>query len=69
MSEMRLKVPDMACGHCVAAIEGALAKVDGVAGVEAALDTKLVTVRGSGNLDPQEVLEAVRGAGYSPESV
>jgi copper chaperone len=67
MSEIRMKVPDMSCGHCVGAIEGALKGIDGVVGVEANLDTKLVIVRSDKDIDDQVALDSVAGAGYTPE--
>jgi copper chaperone len=67
MEELRVKVPDMSCGHCVGAIERALAGVDGVIAVEASLDMKIVTVRADRNLDHSVVITAVEGAGYTPK--
>ena len=69
MNEIRMKVPDMSCGHCLGAIEGALKGIDGVATVEADLDTKLVIVLSDKEIDQQEVLASVAGAGYTPEPV
>ncbi len=67
MSKMNLKVEDMSCGHCVAAIEGALESVAGVSGVEASLDTKVVTVTVDSGVEANAILAAVRGAGYTPQ--
>ena len=67
MEELRVKVSDMSCGHCVGAIERALAGVDGVIAVEASLDTKIVTVRADRNLDHSVVVTAIEGAGYTPK--
>jgi copper chaperone len=57
------RVPDMSCGHCIAAVEGALAGVSGVEEVKADLETKLVTVRGAG-LDDEALRAAIDDAGY-----
>jgi copper chaperone len=67
MQEIHLKVPDMSCGHCVGAIQRALGVVDGVTAVDASLDTKLVIVKGDRDLNAEEILAAVRGAGYTPK--
>ena len=67
MREIRMKVPDMSCGHCVGAIEGALTKLEGVTGVEADLENKTVIVRSDRDLDPQSAIASVSGAGYTPE--
>ncbi len=67
MREIRMKVPDMSCGHCVGAIEGALSKLEGVTGVEADLENKTVIVRSDRDLDPQGAMASVSGAGYTPE--
>jgi copper chaperone len=67
MSKMNLKVEDMSCGHCVAAIQGALESVAGVTGVDASLDTKVVTVTVDSGVQADAVLTAIRGAGYTPE--
>lgn len=69
MEEMRLKVPDMSCGHCIGAIQRAMEVVDGVTSVEASLETKIVKIISDRILDNEEVLAAVAGAGYTPELV
>jgi copper chaperone len=66
MEELRVQVPDMSCGHCVGAIERALAGVDGVIAIEASLDTKIVTVSSDRTLDHSTVVTAIEGAGYTP---
>ncbi len=48
VAEMRYHVPDMDCPSCVRKIEGHLAKVDGVLGVEGSPLARILTVR----LDP-----------------
>jgi copper chaperone len=57
------RVPGMSCGHCTAAIEGEISRVAGVESVSADLDTKLVTVCGSG-LSDGELRAAIDEAGY-----
>jgi copper chaperone len=69
MKEIHLKVPDMSCGHCVGAIQRAMETVDGVTAVDASLDTKIVKILSDRDLEIDEVLTAVRGAGYTPQLV
>ena len=59
------KVPDMSCGHCVAAITGAIKDVDPTAEVEADLDSGRVTV--SSKADAARIEAAMREAGYPSE--
>lgn len=56
-------VPGMHCGHCKAAVEEELGAVPGVDGVDVDLETKAVTVRGSG-LDDGALRAAIGEAGY-----
>jgi copper chaperone len=56
-------VPGMHCGHCKAAVERELSAVEGVAAVEADLDSKRVTVSGR-SLSDDALREAIEEAGY-----
>lgn len=56
-------VPGMHCGHCKAAVEEEVGAVEGVEGVDVDLETKAVTVRGSG-LDDRALRAAIGEAGY-----
>jgi copper chaperone len=55
-------VPGISCGHCQAAIEGELAKVDAVDAVAVDLAAKTVTVTGTASDDA--VRAAIDEAGY-----
>ncbi len=63
MTEITYTVPDMTCGHCTKAVSSELAEVAGVDGVDADLDTKLVTVRGH-DLNDAALRAAIEEAGY-----
>jgi copper chaperone CopZ len=63
MEALRLSVPGMTCGHCVAAVRGEIEKVPGVQTVDVDLETKAVVVTGSA-VDPAAVEAAVDEAGY-----
>jgi copper chaperone len=56
-------VPGMSCGHCVAAIEAEIGKLDGVAMIEVDLATKKVRVEGEA-LDDEQVRAAIDEAGF-----
>jgi copper chaperone CopZ len=54
-------VPDMSCDHCVQAIKGQMASVEGVMDLIVDLDTKTVTVTGG---DDTAVTAAIDDAGF-----
>ena len=63
MNRIELSVPGMTCGHCVAAVEGEVAKLVGVDEVTVDLESKAVVVTGSA-LDRDAIAAAVDEAGY-----
>ncbi len=64
MSDTRsYTVPGMTCDHCTRAVAEEVSKVEGVAGVDVDLATKLVVVRGEG-LDDSALRDAIEEAGY-----
>ena len=63
MQTLSYSVPGMHCGHCKEAVEREVASVEGVTGVDADLETKLVTVNGTNVLD-EAVRAAIEEAGY-----
>ena len=64
MSEtVTYNVPGMHCGHCERAVSGELSAVAGVDSVAVDLDSKRVTVVGSG-LDDAKLRAAIDEAGY-----
>jgi len=62
---LNLIVEDMTCNHCVATIEGAVKKVNGVKKVKIDLKSKMVEV--SGNFSENEVFKAIENVGYTPK--
>ena len=56
-------VPGISCGHCRVAITGEVTKVAGVAAVDVDLDSKVVTVTGTG-VEDAAVRGAIDEAGY-----
>lgn len=57
-----LNVPDMSCGHCKRAVEGAIASVDAAATVRVDLDTRKVEVESGAEL--AALLAALKEEGY-----
>jgi len=60
---IRLKIEGMTCGHCVKAVQHALAAVSGASGVE--VDLKAGTAQVEGTAEPVALLGAVTEEGYT----
>ncbi len=56
-------LPGISCGHCRVAITGAVSKVAGVTAIDVDLDSKVVTVTGTG-VEDAAVRDAIDEAGY-----
>jgi copper chaperone len=67
LSMVTYRIADMTCGHCAGTIARALAGVDKGARVEVDVARKLVSVTSGAPED--ELAEAIREAGYTPEKV
>ena len=64
---LKLKVPDMTCGHCAQTIEKAVKSVDPQAQVKVDLAQKTVTV--DTNAPEEKIADVVRSAGYKSEKL
>jgi copper chaperone CopZ len=64
---LKLKVPEMTCGHCAATIEKAVKGLDPAAKVQVDLGTKTVTVETAS--DETSVKEVIEAAGYDNEKI
>jgi copper chaperone len=62
-----IKILGMSCEHCVAAVEEALSRVDGVTDVQVDLSSGLATFSEEKPIDMEEVRKAVEEAGYKVE--
>ncbi len=62
---LKLKVPDMTCGHCVQTVEKAVKSVDPAAQVEVDLAQKIVVVHTTAS--EQRIADVIRSAGYENE--
>ena len=66
MTEKTFNVPDMSCGHCKAAVEGALNKRSGVERVNADIVKGTVEVSyDEGTVTTEDLLGAIQEAGYT----
>jgi copper chaperone len=65
MIEKTLKVPDMSCAHCKAAVEGELNRLSGVERANADVDKGTVEVTyDEGKVTTEDLKGAIEEAGY-----
>jgi len=65
LAKLTLPVEGMSCAGCSAAVRGRLEALDGVAGANVNLATHKATVEYDGaRLGPEDLIEAIRSAGY-----
>jgi copper chaperone len=66
MTEKTLRVPDMHCGHCKAAVEGELSKLSGVESSLADVEKGTVEVTyDEGKVSTEDLKVAIEEAGYT----
>ncbi len=66
MTEKTLKVPDMSCGHCKAAVEGELNKLSGVQRANADVEKGTVEISyAEGMVTTEDLKDAIEEAGYT----
>ena len=66
MTEKTLKVSDMSCGHCKAAVEGELNKLSGVEYSKADVEKGIVEVSyDEGTVSTEDLKGAIEEAGYT----
>ena len=66
MTEKTLRVPDMHCGHCKAAVEGELSKLSGVQRASADVEKGAVEVSyDEGTVITEDLNGAIEEAGYT----
>ena len=66
MESYRIPVQGMSCQHCVGRVKTALERLDGVHVENVSIGEVSVTVA-PGRTGKNEILAAIRSAGYSPE--
>ncbi|MBS3650055.1 heavy-metal-associated domain-containing protein [Pseudaminobacter sp. 19-2017] len=59
---LKLKVPDMSCGHCVASVTKAVQSIDAAASVNVDVSSRTVEVETTAEL--ARVSQALEAAGY-----
>lgn len=64
---MRFSVPDMTCGHCVAAVTKSIKALDAAADVKVDLASKTVTVESAA--PAPAVAKALEHAGYPAQPI
>ena len=62
--EMTLNVPDIHCGHCKTALEGAVGDVAGVERVAVTIDAHTLDVAFDDPANLGEIVAAIEGQGY-----
>ena len=66
MTENTLRVPDMSCAHCKAAVEGELNKLSGVRKANADVEKGTVEVTyDEGAVTTEDLKDAIEEAGYT----
>ena len=66
MTEKTLKVPNMSCAHCKAAVESELNKISGVMYSKADVEKGTVEVSfDDGKVSIEDLKKAIEGAGYT----
>lgn len=66
MTDTTLRVPDMSCAHCKAAVEGELNKLSGVERASADVENGVVEVSyDEGRVTTEQLEGAVAEAGYT----
>ena len=66
MTEKTLRVPDMSCGHCKAAVEGELNRLSGVQRANADLEKGTVEVSyDEDTVSTEDLKGAIEEAGYT----
>ena len=66
MTEKTLRVPDMHCGHCKAAVESELSKLSGVRKANADVEKGAVEVTyDEGTVTTEDLEGAIEEAGYT----
>src|SRR5690606_9412930 len=65
LRQVDLSVPDVHCGACIATIEGALKKLDGLEDARVNLSTKRVSASWRDGSPPPPIMATLSGLGYA----
>lgn len=64
MEQAKIAIEGMSCGHCVAAVKGALGRLDGVQVKDVAIGSATVAYDASA-VTPERIVQAVADEGYA----
>lgn len=64
MTSTTLSVPEIHCGHCKSAIEGAVGPLEGVRAVEVDVDGRLVRVEHDDAVTVRALVDVIEDQGY-----
>jgi copper chaperone len=67
MPELTLEINGMSCNHCVAAVKGALGRLDGVAVQQVEIGSARVSYDPA-RVTPEQIVDAVNDEGYAASS-
>lgn len=67
MASLQFAIEGMSCGHCVAAVEKALAALPGVAASRVAVGSAQVEYDPA-RVSAEQMAAAIRGAGFAPRA-
>jgi copper chaperone len=65
MAAHEYQVTGMTCGHCEMSVREEVGEISGVTDIQVSVQTGLLVVTASGDVDDAAVLAAVEEAGYS----
>lgn len=69
MTTFTVKAPAISCGHCVHTIQSEVSELAGVKSVQAAQDTKLVTIQFEAPATREQIEKVMAEIGYPGEPV
>lgn len=67
MTEKTVHIPDISCGHCLAAVKREAGEVAGVSSVEGDVASKMVTIKWEEPATWDQIAAALKDAGYPPQ--
>ena len=67
MEQKTVSIPDISCGHCLAAVKREAGEVNGVLSVEGDVQTKNVTIQWNEPATWEAIEDQLKDAGYPPK--
>lgn len=69
MTKKLIYVEGMHCMHCASTVEKAVKELDGIKEAKINLDKKLCTAKLSGEVSDENIMEAIKNAGFNVTSI